>query len=94
MKVFTGKGQCSTCHAGAELTNAATAAVTQSPLTDGLDTGFENIGVRDPKEEHRRRRSRRQQQPALDGRRARRSRRRDVQDPGPAQRRADRAVLF
>src|SRR4029077_13021231 len=24
MGVFTGKGQCSTCHAGAELTNAAT----------------------------------------------------------------------
>ena len=51
MKVFTGKGQCSTCHAGAELTNAATAAVTQSPITDGHDTGFENIGVRDPKED-------------------------------------------
>jgi cytochrome c peroxidase len=51
MGVFTGKGQCSTCHAGAELTNAATAAVTQSPLTDGTDTGFANIGVRDPKED-------------------------------------------
>src|SRR6476661_8541669 len=51
MGVFTGKGQCSDCHAGAELTNAATAAVTQSPITDGHDTGFENIGVRDPKED-------------------------------------------
>jgi cytochrome c peroxidase len=51
MSVFTGKGQCSTCHAGPELTNAATAAVTQSPITDGTDTGFENIGVRDPSED-------------------------------------------
>src|SRR4051794_2408837 len=51
MKVFTGKGQCSTCHAGAEMTNAATAAVAQSPLTDGADTGFANLGVRDPKED-------------------------------------------
>ena len=51
MGVFTGKGQCSTCHAGPELTNAATAAVTQSPLTDGTDTGFANIGVRDPSED-------------------------------------------
>jgi cytochrome c peroxidase len=51
MGVFTGKGQCSTCHAGAELTNAATAAVAQSPLTDGTDTGFANLGVRDPAED-------------------------------------------
>jgi cytochrome c peroxidase len=51
MGVFTGKGQCSDCHAGPELTNAATAAVTQSPLTNGADTGFENIGVRDPSED-------------------------------------------
>jgi cytochrome c peroxidase len=51
MGVFTGKGRCSTCHAGPELTNAATAAVAQSPLTDGTDTGFANLGVRDPKED-------------------------------------------
>jgi len=51
MGVFTGKGQCSTCHAGPELTNAATAAVAQSPLTDGTDTGFANLGVRAPSED-------------------------------------------
>jgi cytochrome c peroxidase len=51
MGVFTGKGRCSTCHAGPELTDAATAAVAQSPLTNGTDTGFANLGVRDPSED-------------------------------------------
>jgi cytochrome c peroxidase len=52
MGVFTGKGQCSDCHAGPELTNAASAAVKATPLTpDGTDMGFANLGVRDPGED-------------------------------------------
>jgi cytochrome c peroxidase len=55
MSVFTGKGRCSTCHAGPELTNAASAAVkenaeTQTNFGGGgsgpVDTGFANLGVR------------------------------------------------
>jgi cytochrome c peroxidase len=55
MSVFTGKGHCSTCHGGPELTNAATSAVQASPTTTmsldhgtnvTFDTGFANIGVR------------------------------------------------
>jgi cytochrome c peroxidase len=46
MGIFTGKGQCSNCHSGAELTSDASSNVKANPLTDGVDTGFENIGVR------------------------------------------------
>src|SRR3954454_22713733 len=47
MSIFTGKGQCSSCHEGAAFTDATVDRVAQKGLTNGLqDTGFHNIGVR------------------------------------------------
>jgi hypothetical protein len=57
LQLFQGKGQCSSCHSGPELTNASVATVTAEPLermlfTEGgfvkvYDDGFYNTGVRD-----------------------------------------------
>lgn len=46
--IFTGKGQCSKCHAGAELTDASFTFRAKKGLIneDGGDQGFHNIGVR------------------------------------------------
>jgi cytochrome c peroxidase len=55
LSIFGGKGHCSTCHGGAELTNASVDAVAASPVSSFSlgggkdvvhDTGAENIGVR------------------------------------------------
>jgi cytochrome c peroxidase len=45
---FTGKGNCSKCHAGAELTDASVGFAVANGLVneDGGDQGFHNIGVR------------------------------------------------
>src|SRR5262249_62381257 len=50
---FTGKGQCSKCHAGAELTDASVNFYMKNgPINeDGGDQGFHNIGVRPPAED-------------------------------------------
>src|SRR5215813_4390429 len=50
---FTGKGQCSKCHAGAELTDASVNFFKKNgPINeDGGDQGFHNIGVRPPAED-------------------------------------------
>ena len=46
--VFTGKGQCATCHAGPELTDASLSFAAARGLVneDGGDQGFHNTGVR------------------------------------------------
>src|SRR5262249_3832381 len=46
--VFTGKGQCSKCHAGPELTDASVNFAAKNGLIneDGGDQGFHNNGVR------------------------------------------------
>src|SRR5712692_626187 len=47
MGIFTGKGQCSQCHAGAETSSASASSVQAKGLvSDGSDTGFFNTGVR------------------------------------------------
>jgi len=45
---FTGKGNCSHCHAGAELTDASVGFAASNGLVneDGGDQGFHNLGVR------------------------------------------------
>ena len=45
---FTGKGNCSKCHAGAELTDASLSFAASNGLIneDGGDQGFHNLGVR------------------------------------------------
>jgi cytochrome c peroxidase len=45
---FTGKGGCTKCHTGAELTDASVSLAAQSGLRneDGGDQGFHNLGVR------------------------------------------------
>jgi cytochrome c peroxidase len=47
LSVFGGKGQCSKCHAGAELTDASVSFATKRGLIneDGGDQGFHNNGV-------------------------------------------------
>src|SRR5215475_4589128 len=46
--IFNGKGKCTTCHAGAELTDASLSFAAQRGLIneDGGDQGFHNNGVR------------------------------------------------
>src|SRR5205807_6154452 len=46
MGIFTGKGQCSKCHAGAETSSASASSVQANGLVSGGDTGFFNTGVR------------------------------------------------
>src|SRR4051812_34496843 len=47
MGVFSGKGQCQTCHSGTLLSSASVEEVQRLGTTEnGHDTGFENIGVR------------------------------------------------
>ena len=48
LNIFTGKGHCSKCHAGAELTDASASFAARNGLIneDGGDQGFHNIGVR------------------------------------------------
>ena len=47
MGIFTGKGQCSKCHGGAETTAASVSNVQAKGLvSDDSDTGFFNTGVR------------------------------------------------
>src|SRR5437660_4664089 len=46
MGIFTGKGQCSKCHGGAETTSASVSSVQANGLVSGGDTGFFNTGVR------------------------------------------------
>jgi cytochrome c peroxidase len=47
MGIFTGKGQCSKCHAGAETSSASASSVQANGLVSGgSDTGFFNTGVR------------------------------------------------
>jgi len=51
MSIFTGKGRCSSCHIGAEMTSASVRSIDANGITsvDGgraIDTGFLNIGVR------------------------------------------------
>jgi cytochrome c peroxidase len=48
MNIFQGKGQCTVCHAGAEMTDASVSFYeTNGPLNrDGGDQGFHNNGVR------------------------------------------------
>ena len=47
MTVFTGKGQCSSCHLGAALTDATVDEVGRRGLATAIaDTGFHNLGVR------------------------------------------------
>src|SRR5262249_24523619 len=47
LSVFGGRGQCSKCHAGAELTDASVNFAAQNGLIneDGGDQGFHNTGV-------------------------------------------------
>jgi len=51
--IFGGKGQCSKCHAGAELSDASVSFAARNGLIneDGGDQGFHNIGVRPPAED-------------------------------------------
>ena len=57
LNVFTGKGQCSTCHSGPEFTAAAFTTVNRLGKLQGLshglvtDTGFFHIGVRPASED-------------------------------------------
>lgn len=61
MQLFQGKGKCSACHSGPEMTNASVANVTAEPLERMLftnsgavkvyDDGFYNTGVRDTNED-------------------------------------------
>ena len=46
MGIFTGKGQCSQCHAGAETSSASASSIQANGLVSGGDTGFFNTGVR------------------------------------------------
>jgi len=48
MGIFTGKGACTNCHAGAEMTDASVGFAAAHGLVneDGGDQGFHNIGVR------------------------------------------------
>ena len=46
MGIFTGKGQCSKCHAGAETSSASASSIQANGLVSGGDTGFFNTGVR------------------------------------------------
>jgi len=48
LSVFNGKGHCTKCHAGAELTDASVSFAERRGLIneDGGDQGFHNIGVR------------------------------------------------
>jgi cytochrome c peroxidase len=48
LNIFSGKGKCTTCHAGAELTDASVSFAAQKGLIneDGGDQGFHNNGVR------------------------------------------------
>jgi len=48
MGIFTGKGACANCHAGAEMTDASVSFAAAHGLVneDGGDQGFHNIGVR------------------------------------------------
>jgi cytochrome c peroxidase len=48
LSIFGGKGQCSKCHAGAEMTDASVSFAIKNGLIndDGGDQGFHNIGVR------------------------------------------------
>ena len=56
LQLFQGKGQCASCHSGAEMTNASVSTVTAEPLermlftlggyTKVYDDGFYNTGVR------------------------------------------------
>jgi cytochrome c peroxidase len=48
LNIFTGKGNCTTCHAGAEMTDASVNFYLRngSINRDGGDQGFHNIGVR------------------------------------------------
>jgi cytochrome c peroxidase len=48
MGIFQGKGQCTVCHAGAEMTDASINFFAQNGAInhDGGDTGFHNDGVR------------------------------------------------
>ena len=52
MDRFTGKGHCSSCHSGAEFTDAAISNISSRGVVEQLlggrwhDTGFHNIGVR------------------------------------------------
>ena len=61
LQLFQGKGQCSSCHSGPEMTNASVATVNAEPLermlfTEGgyvkvYDDGFYNTGVRDTQDD-------------------------------------------
>jgi cytochrome c peroxidase len=61
MQLFQGKGKCSACHSGPEMTNASVATVTAEPLERMLfpnsgavkvyDDGFYNTGVRETHED-------------------------------------------
>src|SRR5438128_7205682 len=47
MGIFTGKGQCSQCHSGAETSSASASSIQANGLVSGgSDTGFFNTGVR------------------------------------------------
>jgi cytochrome c peroxidase len=48
LSIFNGKGHCTKCHAGAELSDASVSFAQQNGLIneDGGDQGFHNIGVR------------------------------------------------